>query len=350
MKKMEQYNLRRNFSVNKYRNVYKLDHIQPNTSYGVYLYFFDEIRGHIPLFVYPTGITSKDERQILSIHSIWWHQDEFLTTSKFNTIDLELGGVIYSATLFFCNSRRTKRRFGMDSSKWKPERFVLIIKAPSEVSFIAQEILYELKAGIQNNIGTDLCFLVENQLEIEKDSEIMEFIKIKSRYIKQQLEFLSNSLIPKIPLDKLRVHLEKKVESSAFSNQGSNQILIEKQKKLHFSIPKGKKIKIQNQKQELVLGLKPKRVKIIQINWSDNNKIARVTVRNHSSDFINNALIKIYESQGFFGKNILISRIRKWEPKKDVLLEFEPTNERGTNYFLKIEDDFGLIKLKKIHL
>ena len=218
-------------------------HNQQNTSYGIYLYFFDEIRGHIPLFAYPSGASNENEKQILSIHSIWWHQDKFLTTSKFGTIDLELEGVIYSATLFLCHTLRTKRRSGMDSTKWKPERFVLIVKAPSEVSFIAQEILYELKTSIQGTIGEDLYFLIENHLKIKANSEIGEFIEEKSGNIKQQLETLCNSLIPKIPIDKLKTQLDKKNKSNGFLNQDLKQILTEVPKKLHFSIPKEKKIK-----------------------------------------------------------------------------------------------------------
>ncbi len=345
---MKQYNLKENFLVKKHKNVYKLNNNQQNTFYGVYLYFFDEIRGHIPLFVYPAGVSNENEKRILSIHSIWWYQDKFLTTSKFSTIDLELGGFVYSATLFFCYTHRTKRRSGMDSTKWKPERFVLIVKAPSEVSFIAQEILFELKTRIQSTIGEDLCFLVDSHLKIKVNSEIREFIEEKSGNIRQQLKTLCNSLIPKIPIDTLKTQLDKKNKSNISLNQDLKHLFTEETKKMHFSIPKGKKIKNQNKKKEVVLGLEPKRVKIVQVSCSEDNKIVRVVVRNYSSDYLINTLIKIYESQGFFGKDILISKVPQWEPKKDISLEFESTNEIGIIYFLKVEDEHGLIKLKKI--
>ena len=71
----------------------------------------------------------------------------------------------------------------MDSKKWQAERFVLIVRAPSAVSFIAQEVLHELKTRIQGNIGENLCFLVENHLKREEKSEIGEFLEKKSRIL-----------------------------------------------------------------------------------------------------------------------------------------------------------------------
>ncbi|MFW9903025.1 MAG: hypothetical protein ACFFFH_01715 [Candidatus Thorarchaeota archaeon] len=152
--------------VKNYKNVYKLNYNKQTTSYGVYLYFFDEIRGYVPLFTYPSRLIKETERKILLFHSIWWHQDKFLTPFKnFDSIDLEFGGVIYSATLFLCHTHRMKRRSRMDSNKWKPERFILIVKEPTSVSFNTKEALCKLKTKIQKDIGEDLCFLVENYLK-----------------------------------------------------------------------------------------------------------------------------------------------------------------------------------------
>jgi hypothetical protein len=61
-----------------------------------------------------------------------------------------------------------------------------------------------------------------------------------------------------------------------------------------------------------------------------------------------NALLKIYESQGFFGKDILVSKINEWAPNKDVLIEFELANSSGIIYFLKVEDEKGTIRVKRI--
>lgn len=331
------------------------DQTTRDDSYGFFLYFFDEISGHIPLYAYPTVLlNNEDEKQIISIHSIWWHQDKFLESDKFITIDLELRGFTYCATLILCQTRRTKRRFGMDSTKWQAERFVLIVRAPSAVSFIAQEILYELKTRIQGNIGENLSFLVENHLKMKEKSKVGEFLEKKSKEIEDQLAKLCNTLFPKIPIAKLETQLTDRLQEETIDSKVSESQELEKQvppkkhKTLRFSIPKEKKIKIQKDKTGVVLAPSPKRVKVVQINRFKEDKKVRITIRNNSPEIITNTLLKIYESQGFFGKDVFVSRINKWAPKEDVSIEFEPINESGIIYFLKVEDEKETIKVKRI--
>lgn len=318
-------------------------------SYGFFLYFFDEIRGHIPLFSYPKELLNdENEKQIISIHSIWWHQDKFLETDKFTTMDLELRGVTYSATLVLCKTRRTKRRSGMDSTKWQAERFVLIVRAPSVVSFIAQEILHELKTRVQGNIGENLCFLVENNLKKDENSEIGEFLSKKSREIEQQLSTMCNSLIPKIPISKLLVPISNQESKEISSTQSQESKEFAQPKELRFSIPKGGMKKNSKVAKEPVLSPKPRGVKIVLIEPTEDDTILCVTIQNISSETINNAQVKIYESQGFFGKDVLVSKIRKWAPKENISLEFEPSKESGIIYFLKIDDEHENFYVKRI--
>lgn len=332
-----------------------VDQSTTDDSYGFFLYFFDEVQGHVPLFAYPQELLkNKNEIQIISIHSIWWHQDKFLETDKFISMDLELGGVIYCATLILCQTRRTKRRSGMDSKKWQAERFVLIVRAPSAVSFIAQEILQELKTRIQGSIGENLCFLVENHLKMQEDSEIGDFLQKKSKDIEQQLINLCISLIPKIPITKLDVQLEEspqeEIDESIVATIQESKKVREPPKKpqLRFSIPMGKKQETKKGRSEVALTLEPRRVRIVDIKRSEDDRLVQVTVRNSSSDVIVNAVLKIYESQGFFGNDIRVSSIREWIPNENVSIEFEPANTSGTIYFLKVEDSEGIIKVKRI--
>ena len=327
-----------------------ISHITTDDSYGFYLYFFDEISGHMPLFSYPKELMNdENEKQIISIHSIWWHQDKFLETDKFNTMDLELRGVTYSATLVLCKTRRTKRRSGMDSTKWQAERFVLIVRAPSTVSFIAQEILYELKTRIQGNIGDNLCLLAEYNLKKDEDSEIKEFLSKKSREIEEQLAAICNSLIPKVPISKLRVPIVSGQENIEISSPPSQESKDPTQPmELRFSIPRGGKKKSSKTKKEPVLSPKPRGIKIVGIESIEDDRITRITIQNISPEIIHNAQVKIYESQGFFGKDALVSKIKKWAPKENISLEFEPSKESGIIYFLKIDDEHENFYVKRI--
>ena len=126
-------------------------------SFGFFIYFYDESRGHVLLYSYPSDLKrNESEKSILAIHPAWWHQEKFIKTTKFSTMDLELNNVVYSATLFTCKAQRVKQRAGMGTEKWTQERFILIVKSPAEVSFIAQEILQEFYSQIKNIVGAQL--------------------------------------------------------------------------------------------------------------------------------------------------------------------------------------------------
>ncbi|MHA1513116.1 MAG: hypothetical protein ACTSRJ_03525, partial [Candidatus Hodarchaeales archaeon] len=178
-------------------------------SFGFFIYFYDEKRGHVLLFAHPSNLKDNEsEKQILQIHPAWWHQEQFLKSDKFSTIDLELSEVIYSATLFVCKSQRVKQRAGMDATKWQQERFILIVKAPSEVSFIAQEILQEFHNRINDQFADKLCLLVEYNLGgIKKKKKNNEAL-----IVEKQLSEVCDSLIPKLPISRLKPLLESTQE------------------------------------------------------------------------------------------------------------------------------------------
>ncbi|UCG90445.1 MAG: hypothetical protein JSU57_01565, partial [Candidatus Heimdallarchaeota archaeon] len=159
---------------------------------------------------------------------------------------------------------------------------------------------------------------------------------------------------PKIPITKLETQLTDRYQEETIepkvprSHELERQIPPKKHKTLRFSIPKEKKIKIQKDKAEVVLAPSPKRVKVVQIIRSEEDKKVRITMRNNSPDLLTNTLLKIYESQGFFGKDVFVSRIEKWAPREEITIEFEPIIESGIIYFLKIEDEKETIKVKRI--
>ncbi|NHJ03121.1 MAG: hypothetical protein EAX86_13370 [Candidatus Heimdallarchaeota archaeon] len=318
---------------------------QLGNSYGFFLYFYDEQRGHVPLFTYPPDLAAnEDEQRIIKIHPIWWHQDKFIETEKFDHMDLEMEGINYSATLLQCKSRRTKKRSGMESLKWRMERFILIIRSPSRVSFIAQEILYELKLRITGNLGEKLCYLVEKSLLLEEKEPIEEEIHRFADHVENELKSLCDSLIPKVSLEKLNYTLPRfsEEDSSSEASRGTEAKL----EKRRFVIPSSRIDTTPVKKSEVNLSIKPKRVKIVEIKH--NNSHIEVTAKNTNSKPINNVLLRVYESQGFFGHDLEVFKIKTWEPEEQVSIKFKPKPDPGTIYFLKIEDDHETIKIRRI--
>ncbi len=322
-------------------------------SFSFYLYFFDEIVGHIPLFTYSRdSLNDEDEKQILSTHPVWWYQEKFLETQKFLAMDLEIGEVVYSATLFFYNAKRKKKRSGMDSTKWEKELFVLIVRSPSSISFITQEILYELKNRIDMNIGEKLCYLVEYYFSINEKFEEREdqsrifypywFLANQREAIESQLRKICQDLMPQTSFKKLQTYLDDEKER-LIQNQN-----IPQPKKLRFLIPTIKSIEKTEIAKKKVIDSKPKRIRIFQVKQDPISKKIQVTMRNENSHSFHNIIIKITQSEGFFKKEILVIQIKEWLVGEERTVEFEPITELGTMYFLRIEDEHETIRIKRI--
>ncbi len=191
----------------------------------------------------------------------------------------------------------------MDSAKWEKERFVLIVRSPSSVSFIAQEILFELKTRIQGNIGEKLCFLVENYLSTDEKAEVREFFAQQSKSVEKQLTTICQDLIPKTPIAKLEAFLEDEEQQLIDQSNGAQEKEETKEKKLRFSIPITKKVEKIPIKKNVIEPV-PKRIKIIKINQNPLNKNLQVTMRNKDSQTFTNVTISVIQSEGFFKKDV----------------------------------------------
>ncbi|MHA1237282.1 MAG: hypothetical protein ACTSQ9_06465 [Candidatus Hodarchaeales archaeon] len=304
-------------------------------SFGFFIYFYDEKRGHVLLFAHPSNLKDNEsEKQILQIHPAWWHQEQFLKSDKFSTIDLELSEVIYSATLFVCKSQRVKQRAGMDAAKWQQERFILIVKAPSEVSFIAQEILQEFHNRIKDQFADKLCLLVEYNLSGKLNPEINN----EALIVEKQLSEVCDSLIPKLPISRLKPLLESTQEETPQIKHKPTK------KKLRFAIPTIKDSK--NITRSNTKGKQKKLVKIISKEKVDDK--VKLAIKNTSGFPLTDVKVRIYESQGFFGEDKKIEKIAIWEPEKIVNISFTRKNEGGILYLLKIEDETETIRIKRI--
>ena len=326
-------------------------HLQvKDRSFGFFIYFYDELQGHSLLFAYPKALmSSENERAILAIHPAWWHQDQFLKSEKFSTMDLELSGVVYSATLFECDAQRLKRRPGMKAMKWQKERFILIVKAPAVVSFIAQEILHEFYSQIKEKFSKHLCFLVRFQLESTDKAENKDFLPDNVELVEEGLAEICQSLTPNTPISKLEplFHMDRKRERKYESEPGKRTNLNSvPKKKLRFAIPRSKDSKVIGQKTADHSQESPKSIKILSISRGED--LVKISVKNTSPFDLKNVVIRVYESHGFFGKDMKVKKLLKWAPNEVSGLEFKPELEKGMRYLLKIEDEEDILKIKRI--
>jgi hypothetical protein len=310
-------------------------------SFGFFIYFYDESQGHVLLYSYPSDLKrSKSEKSILAIHPAWWHQERFLKADRFSTIDLELNDVVYSATLFTCEAQRVKRRAGMHAEKWTQERFILIVKSPAEVSFIAQEILQEFYSRIKSNYGNQLCFLVKLTLETAITPTKVPFNSKESKEIISNLNEICWELTPKTPINTLKTVLDSsKLETEKKSETKSNKTDLIIKKKMRFAIPS---------KTEITKVRKPLQKNLRLTSMRKTGSDFEISIKNKSSITLTNVVIKIYESRGYFGKDKKIEKIDRWEPEELISVKFTPKEDHGILYLLKISDEGGIIKVKRI--
>ena len=98
----------------------------------IYLLFYDEIRGHIPLIVYPDESVKEDEEKMrpVNYHSIWFLNKKKDADSM--NIDLEYGDKTYFATKVYLSSKRKKRRAGLSDDS--PEVIVIMVALPTDMN------------------------------------------------------------------------------------------------------------------------------------------------------------------------------------------------------------------------
>ena len=126
--------------------------------YEVFLCYFDEARGHLPLYTYPTYLkTDKEKERVIKIHSIWFLDTE--SQEDLEHVDLEFGDRIYLAMKFTGESFRPKKRSGMNEKT--PETYVLILSLLKDYSFLGTDLLVNLYSKIKF-ISDRLYILINN--------------------------------------------------------------------------------------------------------------------------------------------------------------------------------------------
>lgn len=325
--------------------------------YGVYLYYFDETKGHELLICYPETLRdSKQDEKVIEIHSIWWLKDSFDDVNAPEHIDLEIYGQIYSATLFYSKSMRKKRRPGMTSDKWEKEHYVLIVKAPATLSFMAQEFVVLLRDQIKSEIGNDLSYLILNQIDIINSMNFSDdhrnTITVKSEMVNNHLVEIFKKILPRSPLSKLgsnvveavakqmNLEVESKVDTS-FEDM-TNPI---EEEEVHYIVKDSSNNEIQlwnvDQTQE-------KKVIVKDVNFLEDIKVIRLLIINKSPLSLENVNIRVIESQDLFERGSWATQIDFWKVNEELLVEFKAESEGHISYFLRIEDDDGIILVKRL--
>ena len=134
--------------------------------YEVYLLYFDEEKGHIPLLIYPSEDFkyNLEKMRPIKVHSIWFLSVE--EQKELDHVDLEYKEKTYFAKKFFTPSHRKKRRAGLEEKT--PETIVIILALPSKFVVFGDELIQSLTERIQVNYERKLSKVIKAEIAKEK--------------------------------------------------------------------------------------------------------------------------------------------------------------------------------------
>ncbi|MFW9991030.1 MAG: hypothetical protein ACFFD4_03115 [Candidatus Odinarchaeota archaeon] len=347
------------------------DHLEKNIdnqpSHALFLCFFDERRGHIILYTFPHYLLDDEtEKKIISIHSIWWLKPD---ENKINVpdgdegeftapehVDLELAGRIYAAVEFRMKTSRKKRRSGM-TGQLADEKFVLIARSSSVLSFISDEILDMAYNRIRNDIGKKLNYLVLQNLSLRgelPEEFVKEEVEKESETIIGHLDEICADVMPTKSASKLGQEVESRELS--FKEQMSISILNKQlssspsdqtpQRIRKFTIGSDKKSKTAKEtKEENVTNFTFAGHSISHLD----EKIA-FTVKNSSKVSILKPVISVTETRGFFEINKWDINLPVWKAGEKLVFKIPigDLSQKEGNYIITVTEANEQLWIKKI--
>ncbi|MFX1411370.1 MAG: hypothetical protein ACFFA6_13550 [Promethearchaeota archaeon] len=286
----------------------------------VYVLYFDEAHGHVPLLIYPDDRYKDDKKFMRPIkyHPIWFLSVD--DQEALDHIDLEFKGYTFFGKKFLTTSKRKKRRAGLEEET--PETIVVIVSLPNKLEIFGDELIKNLVDEIRGNFEKNLFEIIE--------AEIVRDAVIKSPRIDKLIE--KGDIIK----NQLRELIEKTVNiyfSSVIKQDDTTSIKM--QKAISYLALKGidvshissgdykdsfSSIKIfdpsEKTKVELTKGMD---FSIKKVNIMEDSQELEILTQNNSKNEFHNILIKITNVKEYFEKEIMSEHIDIWFPEEKLV-------------------------------
>ncbi|MHA1195989.1 MAG: hypothetical protein ACTSRH_03220 [Promethearchaeota archaeon] len=286
----------------------------------VYVMYFDEERGHIPLLIYPTEKLKDDKNFMRPIkyHPIW-----FLSVNEqeaLDHIDLEFKGYIFFGKKFLTLSRRKKRRAGLNEET--PENIVIIVCLPEDLEIFGDDLIQILTKEIKEQFSDKLYRLIEYEIlkeELIKTPKIQEILE-EGKYIKEELFDLIANICQKYFNSVI-----KETDTKSIKRQKALSFLALKGYDVSYLVGGDNSIDFSSikifdplKKSEEPLSLKEP-FEILNIEVLDDSRELEILVKNNTKEEKKNTIVKITHVQEFFEKEILNQKIDVWFPEEELL-------------------------------
>jgi hypothetical protein len=310
----------------------------------VFLLYFDEMRGHMPLLSYPDEklIYNSEAMRPINIHSIWFL--DFDEQEILDHVDLEYKNKVYFAKKFLVKSERKKKRAGLKEDS--PEIIVIMVAVPTEIEIFGGSIIKKLQKIIQTNYNDILWEVIEGEVAkcaVIKTKTILDNIK-RSEEIKQRINLDIHNTILKV-FEKLI----KNGKSDSIKKQKAMSFLT--LKGLNISSLTGFKGEVFDDINLFEMGYLTKVLegtispfKILEINVSKDSQELEVLIENDSDNNMKDIQVSISHIREFFEKEILNELVSEWYSHEELLF-IAPLFPHIDTYILSIQEMEGKQKL-----
>ncbi len=284
----------------------------------VYVLYFDEKKGQIPLLMYPDDRLRSDKRYMrpITYHPVW-----FLETAELDHIDLEYKGYTFFGKKIQTTSKRQKRRAGLEEET--PETIVIIVSLPSELDIFGDELVKNLTNELKDQFEDKLYIVIESEIALDtviKTPKIQELISHGTK-----IKVFMRELIDKTVKTYFSTVIEKKSESPSLKTQKAISYFSLKGFEFSpLSSLRGERDfstvdffdNLQKTTEEIVT--KPPLL-ITHLNFVENSQEIEITIQNNTDEELNNISIIITHVKEYFEKEIMNQDVDFWFPQEELL-------------------------------
>jgi len=309
----------------------------------VYIMYFDEKKGQIPLLMYPDDRFRSNKKYMrpINYHPIW-----FLETEELDHIDLEYKGYAFFGKKFSAKSERKKRRAGLEEET--PETIVVVVSLPIELEIFGDDLIRKLTDEIRNKFENEFYEVIESEIAREtviKTPKIQEYIK-KGKKIK----FFMRELIDKTVKEHFSNVIQKRAESPSLKTQRAISYFALKGFD-PISLKRGDEFSTielfdPNKQKDNDLTINQP-LSITSIYLVENSQEIEITIQNNTNKELKDISITITHLKEFFEKEIMTQEIDFWFPQEELLF-VSPIVPYIDEYLVSINHREGGESIQKI--
>jgi len=318
----------------------------------VYVLYFDEARGHMPLLIYPDDRYKDDKTFMRPIryHPIW-----FLNINESDAldhIDLEFKGYTFFGKKFRAFSQREKRRAGL--TRETPETIVIIVSLPNKIELFGDDLIRHLTQDIEENFKEKIFEIIESEIlkdDVIKSPKTKTIIEAGDKIKNQLRELIDNttdhffSTVIK-QADASSIRMQKAIAYLAFKGIDISHIQSKDYKGSFSSI----QLFDPNKKGEVNFIDKNPFI-LLKINIMEDSQELELLVQNNSLNEKKGLIVKITHLREYFEKEIMLELIDSWYAEEELVF-ISPIIPHIDEYIFFIIDEVSNEKLlsKRIDL